>query len=202
MLSLVSLVAFSTLMVTKADMDIVTRVVAGEARNQREPAIEGVCHVIYNRLIKRRMRSAADVVTARRQFSAINHDDPNREIVLAPGFKRTRAYSRVGRICRDTLVGRIQTSAIDTTNGADHYYSGTKVPYWARGHHPVARIGAFKFFRLDGQSRARTVRTVQSTVHSVTQCGSKCGVRPNRVTKEDRAALDALFTRLATRSTQ
>lgn len=196
MLSLVSLVAFSTLMVTKADMDIVTRVVAGEARNQKTHAIEGVCHVIYNRLIKRRMRSAADVVTARRQFSAINYDDPNREIVLAPGFKRTRSYARVGRICRDTLVGRIQTSAIDTTNGADHYYSGSKVPYWARGHDPVARIGAFKFFRLDRQSRARPVRPVPQTVSADAKRSIERGVRPLHVSKEDRAALDMLFASL------
>lgn len=191
-----SVIAFASI-ITKADMDIVTRVVAGEARNQRTIAVEGVCHVIYNRA-KRTGASLSRVVTARFQFSALNRDDPNRPIIMAHSFKRTRSYDRVGRICRDVFAGRQLRSAIDVTEGSDHYYSGNRVPYWARGRTPVATIGAFKFFRLGYRPR----HLVQAAARDGAATVRRASKPVVTYTREDRRALDALFKRLATRSAQ
>lgn len=192
-----SVIAFASI-ITKADMDIVARVVAGEARNQRTHAVEGVCHVIYNRA-KSARASVSRVVKARKQFSALNANDPNRPIIMAHSFKRTRSYDRVGRICRDVFVGRQLKSAIDITWGADHYYSGNRVPYWARGHSPIAHIGAFKFFRLGYQMRKPVHPAASSRTASVRRSSKPVVTLP---TRDDRRALDALFKRLATRTTQ
>lgn len=192
-----SVIAFASI-ITKADMDIVARVVAGEARNQRTTAVEGVCNVIYNRA-KRTGASLSWVVKARKQFSALNANDPNRRIIMAASFKRTRSYDRVGRICRDVFVGRQLSSAIDVTDGADHYYSGDRVPYWARGHTPIARIGAFKFFKLGYGPRRSVQAAANVRTPSVRRASKPVVTLP---TRDDRRALDALFRRLATRTTQ
>lgn len=192
-----SVIAFASI-ITKADMDIVARVVAGEARNQRTHAVEGVCHVIYNRA-KRTGASLSRVVTARLQFSALNRNDPNRPIIMAHSFKRTRSYDRVGRICRDVFTGRQLSSAIDVTEGADHYYSGDRVPYWARGRTPTAHIGAFKFFRLGYRPRHLVQTAARNGAPSVRRASKPVVTLPSR---DDRRALDALFKRLATRTTQ
>lgn len=192
-----SVIAFASI-ITKADMDIVARVVAGEARNQRTTAVEGVCNVIYNRA-KRASTSISWVVKARKQFSALNADDPNRPIIMAAAFKRTRSYDRVGRICRDVFVGRQFLSTIDVTGGADHYYSGHRVPYWATGRTPIAHIGAFKFFRLGYRPRTVVHASTQRRTASVRRASKPVVTLP---TRDDRRALDALFKRLATRTTQ
>lgn len=185
----------ATLLISKADMDIVSRVVAGEARNQRTLAVEGVCNVIYNRA-KRTAASLSWVVKARKQFSALNADDPNRRIIMAASFKRTRSYDRAGRICRDVFVGRQLLSSIDITGGADHYYSGDRVPYWATGRTPTARIGAFKFFRLGYRPRNVVQSTTRIRTASVRRTAEPVVRLP---TREERTALNQLFTSLANR---
>lgn len=184
----------SAMLISKADLDIATRVAAGEARNQKHTAVEGVCNVIYNRYIIGRWGTISGVVQARKQFSALNVDDPNRPVILKDSFKRSRSYNRVGRICRDVFVGRQVTDYIDVTGGADHYYSGVRVPYWAKGHTPIASIGAFKFFRLIKQSRKTGVRIIaQRSDNGVRRDNNVRRVYP---TQEDRRLLTLLIRKL------
>ena len=182
----------SSMLVTKTDIDIVTRVVAGEARNQHETAIEGVCNVIYNRTKLGRWGDASAVVQARKQFSALNVGDPNRPVILAKTFRNTRSYDRIQRICRSVFAGRDRTSYLDVTDGADHYYSGSVVPYWARGLNPRAHIGAFKFFKLFKHNRKVRFVAARST-NEVRRVQGRV-IRYNN--KEDRRLLTLLIRSL------
>lgn len=171
---LVALIVFALWMTTDAEakeysitpqqFDLVVRVAAGEARGEDDDmAISAVCHVMLNRLFIGAWGSHVDqVVSADRQFSALNLDDPNRALITSPGFERTRSYKRVRSICRTTFRGRLGGYFIDITGGADHYHSGKTIPYWAcvagqwdraskrcnLPRTPSARIGSFTFYDL------------------------------------------------------
>ena len=146
--------------------DTAVRVAAGEARGVKDDmAIAGVCHVMINRLLIGQWGSYVDkVVTSHRQFSAYNDDDPNKRVTFAPSYKRTKSYRRVRSICRTTFKGRLDGYFTDITNGADHYYSGSKVPYWAKGLTPSATIGPFRFFNI--RRRTHAERSLETRVHA------------------------------------
>lgn len=133
---------------TDADFDLIARVAAGEARSQTNAEIAAVCHVIHNRVLLGSWGGYSGVVTARKQFSAMNAGDPNRVVITSPGFAKTREYERALRICAETIIGRIDGSVSDPTSGADHFHSGVKRPWWVKGRQPLVQIGVFRFYRL------------------------------------------------------
>lgn len=162
-LILASSLAFSP---TAAQFDTAVRVAAGEARGVKDNmALAAVCHVMINRLLIGAWGNEVDtVVKYPYQFSAYNKSDPNKRVTFSATYSRTASYRRVWNICRTTFKGRLDGYLSDITNGADHYYSGTQVPYWARGHNPSASVGPFKFFNL--RKRARTERVLEEAVQA------------------------------------
>ena len=163
MLSLIlaSSIAFSP---TAAQFDTAVRVAAGEARGVKDnAALAGVCHVMVNRLLIGAWgNEVVAVVTSPYQFSAYNKNDPNKRVTFSQAYGRTKSYRRVWSVCRTTFKGRLEGYMSDITNGADHYYSGTRVPYWAKQHDPSATIGPFKFFNL--RKRSRMERNLEAAV--------------------------------------
>lgn len=129
----------------KSELETVFRVVWGEVRSQPDIEVEAVCHVIATRV--KVYKSFYKVVTARRQFSALNPTDPNREKLLAPGLTRTKSYKRIAALCALTLRGRAYGQPDDITGGCDHYFHGKKVPYWAKGKE-VVNVGATQCVKL------------------------------------------------------
>lgn len=137
------------------DMETVARVVWGEVRGQRNDEVAAVCHVVWNRVQLGRWGGAAGVVTARKQFSALNVGDPNRVKLLAPALPTRKSYKRVAAVCALTIKGRVQGFFDDPTRGATNYWHGPKVPYWAANERKVVRIGAGNFVKL---SRSKKIQ--------------------------------------------
>lgn len=140
--------AYHRLTPSDYDFDLISRVAAGEARSRPRREQAAVCHVMLNRVRLGTWGTWDDTLMARKQFSPMNESDPNYRIVMHPDFPETRAYKRAWNVCTDAINGRLQGEIDDPTKGADHFHSGPKKPWWARGKRPVVRIGAFRFYRL------------------------------------------------------
>lgn len=145
---------------TAREMSWLTRVAAGEARGELDDlTIAGICNTALNRMrLGLWGANLETVVRAPRQFSPLNAEDVNRAVILDPAFVRSHAYARVETICTMTVNGRLERRFADNTNGADHFFSGSKVPHWAVGRTPAATIGEFRFYRLLGRHRAAAAR--------------------------------------------
>lgn len=135
----------------KNTMELVYRVVWGEARSLPNAEVAAICHVIYNRLP--RYKTLRKVVTAPAQFSALNRDDPNREKLLRPGLVHTKGYKRIASVCGDVFAGRALRTLSDPTNpfGIDglttHYFHGKKIPYWAEKEY-IYKVGHTNFVMM------------------------------------------------------
>lgn len=142
---------------TPSELETVARVVWGEVRGQSDMEVAAVCHIVFNRWQWKRSAGVAKVVTAAKQFSALNPGDPNRVKLLAPGLTKRRSFQRVAAICALSIKGRVEGFFDDPTDGCDHYWHGAKVPYWAGKVRRVRSIGAGSCVRLRRKSQARIV---------------------------------------------
>lgn len=123
----------------------------GEARNQGEKGMRGVAHVIMNRVNANKKMFGGDtiegVVKHRKQFSAWNENDPNREAMLnvlnlkqnTPDFK---SWKKALEIADEVISGKSK----DPTHGALFYHTTSVKPNWARGIKPVARLADHVFY--------------------------------------------------------
>lgn len=113
-----------------------------EARGCSDPAIQGVVHVVMNRVRDTRWPdTAAGVVLQPRQFSSFNAGDPNASRFPNPKDKSDwLAWQRVLAI--------VESPGADPTGGATGYEScpDDQEPSWAQD--VVARIGPFEFYKL------------------------------------------------------
>ena len=113
-----------------------------EARDQSDPAICGVIHVIRNRIKDPRWpNTAGDVVLQPKQFSSFLAGDPNATRFPSPRQKADwAAWQRI--------LTLVESPGPDPTGGANHYEScpDDDEPRWANA--PVARLGAFEFYKL------------------------------------------------------
>ena len=142
-----------------------------EARNQGEAGMRAVGHVIKNRTEHERWGdNIKDVVLQRKQFSAWNKGDPNREameqmleidrmfqdhpegfdewetkFLKSPQAREYKAYKEAKKIARDILKGQDQ----DPTNGALFYHTTGVSPVWAKGQEPIAKFADHIFYATD-----------------------------------------------------
>lgn len=125
-----TLFAAALVALTPLDLDQCARTVYGEARGlpQRDQAV--IVHIIANRLQHGWGSSVRAVVRAPAQFSAWNAGDPNRPIMLRAHARTLRRYTMT---CFYVLHGHIEGWLEDTSKGANHYWHGDNVPYWAVG---------------------------------------------------------------------
>lgn len=104
-----------------------------------------VLHVMINRALDPQQRwphTLAEIVQQPFQFSSFNDDDPNS--LRFP----TRKIPNDWQAWLNILQVVASPTMADPTFGANHYYSGLTVPYWAKGKVPTLELGPLKFFKL------------------------------------------------------
>lgn len=121
----------------------------GEARNEGEPGMRAVGHVIQNR-VKAGVHGTyvTDAVSEAYQFSCWNEGDPNRDAIfnlpdLPEDSRDYRMWIAARRVAHEILSGGSQ----DPTGGALFYHSVAVEPRWSRGVPALRRIGTHIFYR-------------------------------------------------------
>ncbi len=114
-----------------SNLEALTRVVYGEARGESDKGKIAVAWTVKNRASKSG-KSIAYEETKPSQFCCYSGE-----------MKETNAKEKCEKIAQETIDG--QNS--DPTGGATFFYSGTKVPSWAKDKDPCAEIGKHKFFK-------------------------------------------------------
>jgi spore germination cell wall hydrolase CwlJ-like protein len=129
---------------TLDEIDVLTRTVYGEAREESQDGQVAVAWVIRNRVAKGRAylgKTIKDVCLKSYQFSCWNYDDPNQDLPL--NFKKTSAeYQIILEVVKQVLDG----TCIDNTQGSTHYHNKNVSPSWANSKIPVVTIGNYVFY--------------------------------------------------------
>ena len=116
---------------SSTDLGALTRVVYGEARGESDEGRRGVAWTVKNRSTKSG-KSIQEEATKKSQFCCYSGE-----------MKETKARDECKKVAEDTING----SNTDPTGGATFFYSGSKVPSWAKGKEPCKTIGKHKFFK-------------------------------------------------------
>ena len=131
--------------------DRVIRTILGESNGSPEGMVS-VAHVMKNRADSgawgdRTNGGLTRVITAPKQFSMWNTDDPKLR-ALAAGVNAIPTsdprYQRAAAIADGVFSEQIP----DNTNGATHYHMTSVSPDWSQGQRPVATIGGHYFYKL------------------------------------------------------
>ena len=122
---------------------IFTMCIWGEARGCSFWEQVDVANVIRNR-VKKMKKPYPDVILQRKQFSCFNKNDPNREKLLTP-LKYDSWKIWISCFCAAELI--YNNIIPDSTYGATHYYSGERVPYWAKEMVVTKETKHFKFLK-------------------------------------------------------
>ena len=112
-----------------SDLDALTRVVYGEARNQSDEGQRAVAWVVINRT-KKSNKSIKEEATKKYQFCCYSGD-----------MKEENARQKAKSIAKDAIDGRSQ----DPTGGATHFCSTSLEDPW--GVSPCITIGNHKFYK-------------------------------------------------------
>jgi spore germination cell wall hydrolase CwlJ-like protein len=96
-------------------------------------------------VIRNRGKDAFKVVTAPKQFSALNRTTPAR---LVTKMRDTAQWSDAKRLAT-CLVEDSAYLRLWSVGGATHYHAKAILPRWAIGRRPVAVVGRHLFYRLD-----------------------------------------------------
>lgn len=126
--------------------ELLARTLWGEARGEGARGMQAVGNVIMNRSVAPAFGgNVPAVVLARKQFSAWNPGDPNRDKLLGVD-DRNPAFKSALAIADGLLDGRLP----DITGGANHYHTANiaRLPSWADASKVTARIGGHIFYRL------------------------------------------------------
>ncbi len=128
-------------------IDILSRTVYGEARNQGDNGMAAVAWVVRNRADHPRWwgQDIASVCICPWQFSCWNKADPNR-VIIQNIDERDSIFRTASEISRSVVEGRIA----DPTNGADSYFAvASDAPDWAASAIFTVKIGAHCFYRVE-----------------------------------------------------
>lgn len=128
------------------DVEIMSRTIYGEARNQEIDGMVAVANVILNRDNDPMRRYGSGIVSIclrDKQFSCWNDGDPNLPVIMNPG---SEIYT--SRIIASLAV---KSLLCDNTDGSNLYhYSGMiNFPYWSssKGVFRCKQIGDHIFYR-------------------------------------------------------
>ena len=131
-----------------SEIELLARLLWGEARNQPLHGILAIAHVVLNRLKddkKRHGYTWHGVILKKWQFSCFNDNDPNLNKLLKdnPG-EHFEACSTIAELCYKNFT-------IDPTKGATHYFNPKVViPKWIENTDKVifcCEIGDHKFYK-------------------------------------------------------
>lgn len=117
----------------ETDLEALTKVVYGEARGESDDGKRAVAHVVINRS-KKSGKSIQFEASKPSQFYGYT---------AAGSMPDANAKKKCQEIAQEALDGK----STDPTNGATFFYSGSKVPPWAKGQTACATYGGHKFFK-------------------------------------------------------
>ncbi len=125
-----------------SDLDIMARTIWGEARGEEDLGKLAVGHVIMNRVRQPRWwgRDIRTVCFKPYQFSAWNHNDPNRSLIW-------KASGPVFDLCYHIAGLVLLEEYPDNTYGATHYHAQSVYPSWAKSLVRTCVIGGHTFYR-------------------------------------------------------
>jgi N-acetylmuramoyl-L-alanine amidase len=127
------------------DIEIMSRVVFGEARNQGFSGMIAVANIIINRLKREPGRfpgSIYGICTQRFAFSCLLESDPQAAKVRAVN-EQDPAYVECMYAVLSVLLGKVP----DNTSGADHYARYDCHPSWVKSMSKVAVVGEHVFYK-------------------------------------------------------
>lgn len=134
------------------EIDLLTRVLYGEARGESEEGQRNVVQTIINRVEDRKKRygpTYAEVLIRPNAFSCMNANDPNYKKLLELD-KNSLTFKKLRAIVINTINERMN-GVNDPTNGATHYHTYEVDPHWNRKAKSMIRIGNHQFWtEVDG----------------------------------------------------
>jgi len=129
---------------TLDEVDVLTRTVYGEAREESEDGQAAVAWVIRNRAAKGRAymgKTIKEVCLKPKQFSCWDSDDHNRELLLTLDTNGA-LYKNIRKVVEQVL----NETRADNTQGSLHYHASRIKPSWTKGKNPVVTIGNHLFY--------------------------------------------------------
>lgn len=134
------------------EIELMTRVLYGEARGEPEAGQKNVVQTIINRVEDRKKRygpTYAEVLIRPNAFSCMNANDPNYKKLLELDRKGL-TYKKLHAIVVKTINERMNGLS-DPTNGATHYHTYEVDPHWNRNAKSMIRLGNHQFWtEVDG----------------------------------------------------
>jgi spore germination cell wall hydrolase CwlJ-like protein len=130
-----------------ADETMLAITVWGEARGTTFRCKIAVASVIRNRALHSSWWGSGwkDVILKPLQFSIFNATDPNQHKLKEPlRYDSQDAWEECAIAAQLVYADLV----LDPTHGADHYFSGEKVPSWATDKTPTLTLDGMRFFRL------------------------------------------------------
>lgn len=122
---------------------VIAAVIVAEAGGEGENGMSAVAEVIRERGQRLKM-TPFQVVSAKKAFSCLNSTSPARLIRKQQQQEKVYAYALALADC----LYHAPQNLPNATNKATHFTRKEEKPYWAKGHKPVAVIGAHAFYRL------------------------------------------------------
>ena len=129
------------------EIDLLTRVVYGEARGETPQDQSNIVHTILNRAAnpnRRYGKRIADVLLAPKAFSCLNPSDQNyKKLLELP--KNSLTYKKIHDNIVKTIVARMNGLG-DPTRGSTHYHTAAVDPHWNRNAKSMIKLGAHQFW--------------------------------------------------------
>jgi hypothetical protein len=129
------------------ELNLLTRVVYGEARGESPEDQQNIVHSIINRSADKKRRyggTIRDILLKPNAYSCLNPDDPNYPILLSLP-KDSKEYKRIYELVRKTYSDRMNGKP-DPTMGATHYHTGDVNPKWNTAASKMIKLGSHKFW--------------------------------------------------------
>ena len=129
------------------ELNLLTRVVYGEARGETSQDQANIVHSIINRSADKQRRyggTIRDILLKPNAYSCMNPDDPNYPKLLSLS-KDSVEYKRIYAIVRKTFSDRMNGKP-DPTLGATHYHTKDVDPKWNTAAKKMIKLGSHKFW--------------------------------------------------------
>lgn len=129
------------------ELNLLTRVVYGEARGETAEDQANIVHSIINRSADKKRRyggTIRDILLKPKAYSCLNPDDPNYPILLSLS-KDSPEYKKIHSIVRETYSSRMNGGP-DPTQGATHYHTKDVDPKWNTAAKKMIKLGNHKFW--------------------------------------------------------
>lgn len=129
------------------ELNLLTRVVYGEARGETPEDQANIVHSILNRAADKKKRyggSIRDILLKPNAYSCLNPDDPNYSKLLSLS-KDSKEYKKIQSIVKNTITARMNGEP-DPTMGATHYHTREVDPKWNTAASKMITLGSHKFW--------------------------------------------------------